>query len=100
MKIGRITAEAYSVPVKAPLIERKFQHSFVLVRVETEDGLVGNGPSGGGAMSAAMAFFVKRSVAPLLIGEDPLNHERIWQILYARFNQRGLTGFWSSLASA
>ena len=100
MKISSITAEAYSIPVKAPPLTRGFHHPFVLVRIETDDGFVGHGPSGGGGMSAAMAFFIKRMVAPVLTGENPLNHERIWQMLYARFNQRGLTGFWSSVASA
>lgn len=100
MKIAHIRAETYSVRIKVPVIDRRFHHPFVLVRVETDDGIVGTGPCSGGALSPSIALFINRTVAPLLVGEDPLNNERIWQMLYANYNQRGITGVWSSAASA
>ena len=53
--------------------ERPSQRS-AFVRVHTDDGLIGNGeasPMQGGIASLSM---IKNDIAPLLIGQDPLDH--------------------------
>lgn len=64
----------------------------VLVTVETDDGLVGWGEA-----QAPVAPEVTRSVidtllGPLLVGEDALAPEAIWDRLYAAMRVRGHTG--------
>lgn len=100
MKIASIDAQAYTVPVQVPLSERQFHLPFTLVNIETDNGLSGTGLCGGMNLSPSIAKFVNDVVAPELKGENPLNSERIWQILLSKYNIRGLTGFWSSAASA
>ncbi|MHB1004216.1 MAG: mandelate racemase/muconate lactonizing enzyme family protein [Chloroflexota bacterium] len=52
----------------------------VLVRVRTDEGLVGIGEAGlAGAPVATVAGAVVHHLKPLLIGEDPLDIERLWR---------------------
>jgi D-galactarolactone cycloisomerase len=54
--------------------------------METDTGLVGWGECYGPArMTAAMV----NSVAPWLIGEDPLRTDPLWQMIYARLRDHG-----------
>lgn len=64
----------------------------LLVRIETDDGLVGWGEA-----QAPVAPEIARSVitdllGPLLIGEDALAPEAVWDRLYAAMRVRGHTG--------
>lgn len=100
MEIGLINAAAYTVPVTVPLREKKFNLPFCLVRIETDEGLVGHGICGGLTLAPSTAKFINEVIAPELKGEDPLRHERIWQLLLSKYNVRTSTGFWSAVASA
>ncbi len=100
MKIARIEAHAYTVPVAIPLTGARLHLPFALVTIETDDGLVGTGLCGGMDHVRDAAAFVERKVAPMIIGQDPMNTERIWQTLLSRQNYRRFTGFWSSAVSA
>ena len=65
-------------------------HAWLVVEVETEDGLVGLG-------NAALAPFVtaeivRRHLAPALIGEEVWDVERLWQLMFRRtiaFGRKG-----------
>lgn len=52
----------------------------LLVKVHTDEGLYGLGESlHGGSSVAATVAVIEEELAPLVIGEDPLMTERIWQ---------------------
>ena len=62
----------------------------VLVEIESDNGLAGVGIGGGGK---AGAIVVETCLRPLLIGEDPLDIEQLWETMYRatfRFGQAGL----------
>ena len=61
----------------------------MLVEVETDDGLIGWGECYG---PAAITSAVVKSVAPWLIGEDPLRTDFLWQTVYARLRDHGQKG--------
>jgi L-alanine-DL-glutamate epimerase-like enolase superfamily enzyme len=62
----------------------------VLVEVETDDGLVGIGEAGTGGRVTQM--LIAKDIAPMLIGEDPLMIEGLWQKMFARTRQYGRRG--------
>ena len=83
MKVGRV--QAFAVRYPEPNNDGKLR-SLCLVRVETDDGLVGWGEaiSGAPVVSLAVAFVVERRLAPLVLGRDP----------------RDVTGAWAAMRDA
>lgn len=63
--------------------------SAMVVEIETDDGLTGWGECYGPARITAA---VVQSVAPWLIGQDPLRTEFLWQMIYARLRDHGQKG--------
>ena len=61
----------------------------MLVEIETDTGLTGWGECYG---PAAITSAVVKSVAPWLIGEDPLRTDFLWQTVYARLRDHGQKG--------
>jgi D-galactarolactone cycloisomerase len=61
----------------------------MVVEIETDQGLIGWGECYGPAPITAA---VVRSVAPWLIGEDPLRTDFLWQTIYARLRDHGQKG--------
>ena len=62
----------------------------VLVEVETDEGFTGVG-LGGGGLSGIVA--IEHYLSPLLTGENPLNIESLWELMYRasyRYGQAGL----------
>ena len=96
MKIKSIA----SYPLRVPLGDKTFyssqaafpERNSYLVRIETDDGLVGWGEGGQYGPAAPVAACVDAVFAPKLIGRDPTEPVRIWEELYAfsrDFGQRG-----------
>ncbi len=96
MKIRSITSHRLRVPIgdkafyssQAAFPER----NSCLVRIETDDGLVGWGEGGQYGPGEPVAACVDAVLAPRLIGRDPTEPVRIWEELYAfsrDFGQRG-----------
>ena len=91
MKIRSVRAIALHVP-----IPEHQQHTTdfgridafdsTLVRVETEDGLVGFGEAkaavGSVGASAALCTCIEEELAPLLVGEDARDISRLWDVMY------------------
>jgi hypothetical protein len=99
LKITDIRATLHRVPVEVPLLKEKIVTMVVFVTVETDKGVAGNGLTRGSARFG-MKEFINREVAPFLRGKNPLETERIWQMLFKQFNPRAQTGMWSSAVSA
>ena len=87
MKITKVTGIALRVPC-APVsdaLSTSTARQALLVRVETDAGIEGIGEAFSfGAPLRAMQAILDDQLAPSLIGEDPLNIERLWQTLYWR----------------
>jgi L-rhamnonate dehydratase len=101
MKIVRVAATALNVPLRVALpgIDRMASLEACFVEVETDSGIVGHG-LGAITRETVIAEIVNRVVAPAIIGEDPLAHERIWDKLYWTLTPRGQTGFGAQALSA
>ena len=60
----------------------------VIVKIDTTDGLVGWGEAKAGVGSAASAYglaaIINRDYAPLLVGQDPRDVSRLWDVMYNR----------------
>jgi L-alanine-DL-glutamate epimerase-like enolase superfamily enzyme len=65
----------------------------LLVEIETDNGVIGIGEAGsaGGALASTQVV-VEQELKPLLIGEDPLLIERLWQKMFQRTRQHGRRG--------
>ena len=92
MKITSISTEQYRWPRPRPITNGKHTYtSFGLgiVKIETDAGITGIGIGGNGDIQRATIEHLK----PLLIGEDPINTERIWHKLWVPklIGRRGMT---------
>ena len=91
MKIRSVTARWAHVPIPEAQQHRS-DHGVAdffdatIVRIETECGLVGWGEAkasvGSMGNNAALAALINRDLGPALIGEDPRNPRRLWEIGY------------------
>lgn len=70
----------------------------LLVRVTTDDGLTGYGESYG--IPGLVGPIVNDVYRPLLVGEDPLHTERLWQAMYTRTGYHGPKGLMIEAVSA
>lgn len=67
-----------------------------LVRISTDEGLVGWGEAHAPIAPAVAATVIRDLLAPLLVGENPLATDRLWEKMYASMRIRGHhTGFMS-----
>ncbi len=67
-----------------------------LVRITTDDGIVGYGESHAPIAPEVTFTIIQRLLAPLLIGESPLAIDRLWEKMYGSMRIRGHhTGFMS-----
>ncbi|WP_207541058.1 mandelate racemase/muconate lactonizing enzyme family protein [Sabulicella rubraurantiaca] len=91
MKITRVHATWCRVPIP---YERQHTSDFgrvptfdsVIVRVDTDTGLTGWGEAKAGVGSAAacagLAAIINLDYAPLLVGQDPRDISRLWDVMY------------------
>ncbi len=76
-------------------------HETCLVRLESDDGLVGWGEGQAPVAPRATAAIVEDLCAPLLLGRDPFDVEYIWYRLYSAMRERGhVTGFYVDALAA
>ena len=90
MKIAAIRVHQISVPLQRPYwmsLEPYTTASELIVQIVTDDGLTGIGEIHGRPM-AQIAAIVTDTFAPLLIGQDPLLHERHWSAMFAHTHTR------------
>ena len=92
MKIVEITTEAYRWPRSKPISNGMHTYTHVelsLVKIKTDMEITGIGLGGGGAIEKATIERLK----PILLGEDPLDVERLWHKMWVPklIGRRGLT---------
>ncbi|MGV8895207.1 MAG: mandelate racemase/muconate lactonizing enzyme family protein [Rhodoglobus sp.] len=86
MKIVKITSHVlqYDLEHELGYSQRYYdKRSAHLVRVETDDGIVGWGECfGPGTVALVNAAIVEQVIAPLILGRNPLDREVIWHHVY------------------
>ena len=86
LKIADIeTIELQNIPVTPPLFKQPVRATARLLKVRTDDGIVGLSQYGG-FMHSASAAFIHHELAPLLRGQDPLENERLMHQMLWKFN--------------
>ncbi len=116
MKITRVTAYAVKIPrdlstslgtagSPASLRESAGDYRFAttyqtlysskietaLIKIETDAGVTGWGESQSPVAPEIACTIIKLILAPLLIDEDPLAHEKLWSLMYSAMRARGHT---------
>jgi L-alanine-DL-glutamate epimerase-like enolase superfamily enzyme len=61
-----------------PLGNDRYKVTGIFVQIETDEGISGIGPAGTGAT----AFYIDKQLKPLLIGQDPMAIELLWDQMY------------------
>jgi L-alanine-DL-glutamate epimerase-like enolase superfamily enzyme len=59
----------------------------VVVRIKTEDGIVGYGESHHGLAPTVIADLVNYNLAPIVVGKSAMAVEDIWQLIYSKQGQ-------------
>lgn len=92
MKITQVRTHVLSAALSQPFAYSRAWYdarTAMLVEIETDTGLTGWGECYG---PARMTAAVIESIAPWLIGADPLRTEYLWQQIYARLRDHGQKG--------
>lgn len=91
MKIRSVEATWLRVPIPEAQVNvsdfgRIDSFDTTLVRIETDTGLVGHGEAkaavGSGGVYHALVTTIERELGPLLIGQDPFDAARLWEVMY------------------
>ena len=100
MKIADIELlELQNIPVTPPLFKQPLRTSVRLLKLKTDNGLVGISQFGG-FMHSATAAFIQQDLLPFLKGKDPLENERLMHQMLWKFNTRAHAGVWNFAVSA
>ena len=92
MKITGITTKEFRWPRHKPIANGKHTYThvtFAVAEIATTEGITGIGLGGGGEIERATVA----RLTPMLIGEDPIDVERLWQKMWEPklIGRRGLT---------
>jgi len=101
MRITAVTATTCVVPLPRPIImgEIRFDaREYVVVEITADTGQTGIGF--GMTRNSPVASIVDRSLAPFLLGKDPLLTEGLWDALYYRNLPMGQRGIFMRALSA
>lgn len=87
MQIRSVTAQAISFAVPEAFqvslgIGRTVKRDAVIVRVETDSGLVGHGEAHAARAPTAIAELINTTLAQLVVGMDALDTEAVWARVY------------------
>src|SRR5262245_2902949 len=84
MKIVSIDSCVLSIPTPQPMARNYAHQKLVVADISTDGGVKGLGYSlvfGGGGAESVHAYLETR-LAPALVGEDPLEVERLWEKMF------------------
>ena len=98
MKITAIESRVLRVPTPHPICLEFAEHRLVTATIRTDDGPTGFGYSlvFGGAGAEAVQVYLETRLKPLLIGENPLLVERLWDRMFRvdrGIRRQGLAGY-------
>ncbi|MCL7398473.1 MAG: mandelate racemase/muconate lactonizing enzyme family protein [Thaumarchaeota archaeon] len=85
MRIESVRAFILKKPLEKPLITSKAElkeRATAIVQVRTDDGIEGLGEGVG--VPNVIKEIVEKNLAPMLIGEDPFDIERLWRKMFQR----------------
>ena len=92
MKITDVTVKRYSASREA----RADAAGIQIVEVHTDGGVTGTGfvsmASGGSAQGDVIATLIRRTLKPVLVGQDPLLTDDLWRRMYEAVPRRGGDG--------
>jgi len=94
MKIEHIEALALNAKIEKPfrIATTTFEEvRALIVRVVTDDGIVGIGESVVRSAPRATKYIVEDMLAPLILGEDPMNAAALWWKMFSAMRTRGHT---------
>ncbi len=94
--------------LRAPLGKDRFyssqcafpERNSLLVRIETDSGIVGWGEGGQYGPAEPVASCINHVLAPQVIGRDPCEPVRLWEELYAATRDFGQKGAYIEAISA
>src|SRR5256712_3615619 len=98
MKITAIESFLLRIPTPHPVALEFAEHKLVIANIQTDEGLAGLGYSlafGGGGAEAIQVYLETR-LKPVLLGEDPLFVERLWERMYRAdrgIKRQGIAGY-------
>ena len=84
MKITAIKTSMLRVPNAPPVSTYYKENRYVVARIQTDEGVEGFGYTMliGGAGADAVRAYLETSLVPLLIGENPLMVNKLWEKMY------------------
>ncbi|MDQ4079077.1 MAG: mandelate racemase/muconate lactonizing enzyme family protein [Chloroflexota bacterium] len=95
MKITKVEAITLHIPLSKPVWVGKRELSYrdhTLVKVHTDEGIVGWGDTYGYGASRAISQIVEENLQPFLKDQDPLDNERLWEAMFYGTQQYGRKG--------
>ena len=96
MRITDITLQLAQVPQRDETPESTslvVLRQQMALRLHTDEGLVGIGECFNTRTPAGVRAVMEKGLKPLLVGQDPLDRERLWELMYRRtygYGRRGL----------
>jgi len=100
MKIKSVKAAVHQLSVPVPLLKEPIRRKVVICELEADNGLVGQGLTGGAYLPFAIATAIEKEFAPLVMDMDPRDTEAMHEKIWWKVNQRSMTGVVSSALSA
>ena len=101
MKITKITTYVVTDHTLDVPRQGRLAWQWVFVKMETDEGVHGWGEAGASAHAAGITMGTAiEQVKEALVGENPMDTERLWHKSYRRFSYLGARGFGTSLTAA
>ncbi len=97
MKIKDIKTHVLRVPVASPITDAYFSHkarNHVFVQIETDEGITGLGEAGQYFAVSSIPPLINEGFKPYLVGQDPFEVGRLWDMIYRRsmlYGRKGTT---------
>jgi D-galactarolactone cycloisomerase len=103
MKIASVEAIPLEAPIAKPVGRARQVYPIkarrcLLVKITTDEGLVGYGEGLTPVSPLPPAAIVQNILKPFLMGADPLDTEKIWEALYSINSSRGYTKGYQMIA--